>query len=147
MNFRGIHSRFFLAAALLILPGCGGAGQIDAPEVAPVKGKVTKNGTPLANVSVLYEPLDVAEGQNASSSSAMTNENGEYELVFNRDLMGAMVGKHRVKLVKDEPVDEKGKPVPDAVVIPSQYNSATELEVTVPAEGLEGGDANFDIDF
>lgn len=144
MSARLLYVLVFLATAVP-LAGCGG-GLGDAPDVAPVSGKVTLNGQALPGVSVLYEPIEVPEKKVASSSSAMTNEQGEYELVFSRDLMGAMIGKHRVKLVKDEELDEDGNKVPNAVIIPPQYNSRTELEVDVPPEGLDGGAANFELD-
>lgn len=125
--------------------GCGGGASQDAPQTAPVKGKVTRKGTPLPGVSVTYQLLDAPEGQ-AAMSTAVTNAAGEYELIFSRNLKGAVPGKHRVRLTAEDGIDNEDprKKAPDEVVIPPKIGT---LEVTVPAAGLNGGEANFDLDF
>lgn len=134
-------------SGLLALAGCGGA-PADAPEAAPVKGKVTRSGAPLAGVSVSFQPIDAKEGQ-FTASTGLTNDAGEYELMLNRNLMGAVPGKHKVRLTKDQKdsVDDDGNKLASPVIIPEKYNTQTELEVEVPKEGLNGGAANFDLDF
>jgi len=133
---------FLLGATCL--SGCGSS---DAPVVATVKGKVTRKGQPLGGVSIQYLPQDIPEGAPRTSSYATTRDDGSYELILNRNLMGAMVGKHKVRIDADEPVDEAGKPNPLAVVIPKQYSRESTLEVVVPEDGLNGGAADFDLDF
>ena len=129
----------------LLLVGCSGAPD-DAPEVAPVKGKVTRKGAALAGVMVSYQPIDVPEGAARSGSTGVTNEQGEYELIYNRNLNGAVPGKHQVTLIKDDGLDDEDerKKAPNEIVIPKDKASH---EVTVPPEGLDGGAANFDLDF
>ncbi len=139
------------AACVLMLvcfaAGCGG-GLNDAPDTAPVKGKITRNGQPLAGVSVVYQPIDVPEGKN-NPSQGLTNAAGEYELSLNRNVMGAVIGKHKVRLNKDtkESTDEDGNRLKNPVIIPDEYNSQTLLEIEVPATGLTGGASDFDLDF
>jgi hypothetical protein len=125
--------------------GCSSAPE-DAPTVAPVTGKVTRKGAPLAKAKVTYN-LVVKEGQPASSSMALTNDAGEYELVYSREANGATIGKHKVSITKDPAFDEDGKPLTTGEIVPDKYNTKTTLEVDVPPEGLEGGAANFDLDF
>ncbi|MEZ6055731.1 MAG: hypothetical protein R3C01_03410 [Planctomycetaceae bacterium] len=138
-----LASSLLVASLTLMICGCGG-GADDAPAVAPVKGKVLRKGEPLPFASITFEPVEAEDGKR-SPSSAMTNEQGEYELTFNRDLMGATLGKHTVRIVKDGATDENGAPNPDAVVVPVKYNTKSELEADVPAAGLT--DKNFDLDF
>lgn len=136
--------RSFCPCLLILLLGCGAS---DAPEVAPVKGKVTRRGEPLVGVSIQYTPQDIPEGAPRTSSIAVTNAKGEYELILNRNVMGAMIGKHKVRIDADEPVDETGKANPNAIVIPKVYNRETTLEVEVPPGGLQCGASDFDLDF
>ena len=127
------------------LCGCGGGPPADAPEAAPVKGKVTRQGAPLPGVSVTYQPLEAGEGK-SSASTGFTDDQGAYELVLNRSTMGAVPGKHQVRLTAQDGIDDEDptKKAPDEVVIPKGDAS---FEVSVPPEGLDGGDANFDLDF
>ena len=135
----------FGSAVLFLAVGCSGGAPADAPETAPVKGKVTRNGAPLPGVSVTYQLLDAPEGKSATSTG-FTNAQGEYELTLNRNTMGAVPGKHRVRLTAQDGIndDDPSKKAPEEVVIPQDVGS---LEVTVPPEGLNGGEADFDLDF
>jgi hypothetical protein len=134
-----------LVAAALVA-GCGGGVPDDAPQVVPVKGKITRKGAPLAGVSVQYSPKDVPAGGNRTSSTGATDENGEYELIFSRTQNGAVPGKHQVTLTLGDGFDDNNptKPAPDEIVIPADQAGH---EVTVPPDGLDGGEANFDLSF
>jgi hypothetical protein len=129
----------------LLVAGCGGGAPDDAPETAPVKGKITRRGAPLPGVSVTYQPLEAPEGK-SNPSIGSTNENGEYELMLSRSTMGAVPGKHQVTLRAQDGRDDEdpSKKAPNEVVIPV---SDASFEVVVPAEGLDGGDASVDLDF
>jgi hypothetical protein len=135
-----------LAAAAVILlgsAGCGGAPQ-DAPEVVPVKGRVLRKGQPFPGVTVRYNPVDPKEGQNFSYG--VTDANGYYELIYNVNLKGAVPGKHKVGLMAGDGFDDEDptKPAPQEVVIPKNLMAH---EVEVPPDGLNGGPADFDLDF
>lgn len=127
--------------------GCGGGRSSDAPTVVPVTGKVTRKGEPLPGARITYSPVELPDSVPASPSFATTDASGRYVLLFNRDLQGALIAKHRVQIVKDPAFDEKDRLLTTGVIVPPQYNSQTKLEVTVPPEGLEGEAANFDLDF
>lgn len=77
--------------------GCGPGG----PELADVSGKVTMDGEPLDNALVTFTPV---EGGRASSGK--TDENGHYTLAY-ADRMGAVVGKHKVRVTTLSEVEEK----------------------------------------
>lgn len=85
IGFSGLASA--LAIALLI--GCSRTPK----NVAPVKGKVTLGGQPLADAIVTFSPVT-----SGSPSSGRTNASGEYELVYTRDVNGAEKGEHTVDI-------------------------------------------------
>jgi hypothetical protein len=128
----------------LLLTGCGGVPG-DAPETVPVVGKVLRKGDPFADVSVVFQQLDMPEGQ-AVTSTGFTDEQGRYELMVNRNTAGAPPGKYKVSLIGDDGLDDidPRKKAPGEVVIPSGLAS---FEFVVPPEGLEGGAADFDLEF
>ncbi|MBC7352006.1 MAG: carboxypeptidase regulatory-like domain-containing protein [Thermogutta sp.] len=78
---------------LLLVAGCGSKG----PRLAPVKGKVTLDGQPLANAIVTFTP--VAGGP---ASTGVTNSNGEYELACQLG-RGAVVGQHKISVRSQPP--------------------------------------------
>jgi len=136
------------AAALLFLAGCS----TEPFDLAPVKGRVTLNGEPLADAAVLFQPL-VPEGGNGlevgPESGAHTNADGTFELrTFAPERIGAVVGRHRVvvSLPKEEgqsggALTEEGT-TPDGVyntvkyTIPLRYRDGSALSYEVPPEGL-----------
>lgn len=145
-GFGLVSARMLFVLGAMALAGCGGAAA-DAPPVAPVEGTVKWNGAPLAGVTVTYMPTDVAAGIATSPSLGITDDKGHYVLTFSAAQKGAIIGKHKVLLQKDSPVDDEEKPIPDAIVIPPRYNGDTKLIVTVPPNGLSGGEADFDLQF
>jgi hypothetical protein len=133
----------FFCGLLLLATGCGG------PSLAPVSGKITLDGKPLADATVGFYPL----GANASiTSSGKTNSNGEYTLKTVMDSRtGAIVGKHRVSITvepdlvgnTDLPADKLGK-IARPPKLPARYQGTeSELTCEVPSGGKT--DANFDL--
>ncbi len=85
------------AALLLAVLGCGRG---DRPPLGTVSGTVTLDGEPLAGAVVMFE----TEGVPASTS--ITDETGHYELTYLRDIRGAAVGIHTVRIATiAEPAD------------------------------------------
>ena len=127
-----------ICAVLLVGSGCG--TKSDMPETAEVQGTVTLDSKPLANAKILFMP---EEGQ---TSEAVTDEAGKYVLRYKGDIMGAKVGKHKVTIstfeeavLNDMGQPEGGKPE----LVPTKYNTATTLEVTVDPEKTDP--INFDL--
>jgi len=91
----------FVACAVIVFSlGCGGGN----PNVAPVTGTVTLDGQPLADATVLFNPM----GEEGSFSSGGTDANGKYELTYSADQKGAWIGQHTVIIskVEEEPGGE-----------------------------------------
>src|SRR5437763_662474 len=83
----------FLAAALTLAAGCGGQ------KFAPVSGRVTLNGKPLANAQVAFNPIPPTGSiESGPSAVGTTNQNGEFTLRVSLKQRGAVIGKHRVAI-------------------------------------------------
>jgi hypothetical protein len=127
------------AALSLTLAGCG-----EPYQVAPVSGKVTLDGKPLANVRVVFQP---SGGKNSAEtgpgSSGVTDAQGQYALktISAKPQPGAVVGPHTVQfdaVVTPKPGQEAALPDPKAPRIPP-----TSQPFEVPAAGTD--QANFDL--
>jgi hypothetical protein len=124
MRLHGGLSAVFAICLSAALSGCG-----DAPEgLATVTGKVTLDGQPLEGALVEFTPQE-----KGSPSVGRTDAEGNYELQFNRDHMGAAVGQHQVRVSTFNSGDPEGdppvQPVPEKV--PAKYNVKTDLTKTV----------------
>ena len=106
------------ACCLLVLSGCGG----DLPKLGTVHGKVTLDGKPLADAGVVFTPID-----GGRQSMAVTGTNGKYALTYLRDIRGAKIGQHSVRISVAD--GESGK----TEYIPIQYNEQTILRENVQA--------------
>ncbi len=89
------HSRSAAVLVLFVAAGCG-----KAPfEFAPVSGRVTLNGKPLANATVTFQPLVVGDDKTRPSDSfGKTDAEGRFSLaaVLPPGQRGAAVGQRRV---------------------------------------------------
>ena len=123
----------YTAIAFLFAVGCGG------PKYAPVSGVVMFNGKPLVGGVVSFQPMhDKGENAAAPGSTGKTNDKGEYSLKGVGGEIGALVGKHKVRITAADNQaqgDADGRPsnsaAPPREKIPQIYNSQTTLEKTV----------------
>lgn len=83
-------------------------------------GTVTLDGAPLAGALVVFTP----DGP-GRSAVATTDQAGRYELTFLRDIVGANVGAHTVRITTATE-DRGGKEIP-----PDRYHTKTELVAAV----------------
>lgn len=86
-----------LAALTLSFAGCGDSS------IAPVSGKVTIDGAPVAGIRVVFSPI-LVEGENETGpwSSGLTDESGTYTLETRYKDSGAAVGEHSVSFSYDD---------------------------------------------
>lgn len=147
-----MRTRLLFAVPLLLAVGCSG----DGFKLVPVSGRVTKNGQPLANVRVTFQPI----GENPGPGSAGTTDaDGRYKLVVSSQQHqgdGAVVGKHTVRIgsvlpgeganVTDPSIGSPdGEPLTGKELIPPKYNQDTILTFDVPPGGTDKAD--FDLKF
>jgi len=88
-----------VVSLLLLVLGCGPKG----PKVVPVTGRVTKDDSPVSNVLIHFWP------ERGRPSSARTDDDGRFELVFSKEIpKGAVPGKHKVYFTLEQAsIDEK----------------------------------------
>lgn len=87
-NIRRTSLPVFLLLAIAI--GCG-----TSHRPVPVSGRITYEGAPLKNASILFQP----ETGNVPGSADISDEDGRYSLTLataGPDVEGAVVGRHRV---------------------------------------------------
>jgi hypothetical protein len=84
--------RFPVLVCLLPLLAAGCSSE--ARSAAPVAGKVTVNGQPLADIGVTFEPVGSGAGR---GSFGRTDAAGNYRLRFiDNNQTGALMGKHNI---------------------------------------------------
>ena len=95
-------SRAGLLAALFATVALSGCGH---PATAPVKGRVTCDGTPVAEVTVTFNPLPRSEGDREPGKPAtgFTDADGVFILSTFKNYDGALIGKHKVTLTPSNP--------------------------------------------
>jgi hypothetical protein len=130
-----------LSFVVLLAAGCG------STKTAPVSGRITLNGKPLAKASVTFAPIGSKDKQEPGPSSAgITDADGRYSLtLIGEEGNGAMIGKHKVRIALQEEVDTtvdeiKPKDAAKLKQLPLKYNGQTTLEFDVPAGGTDKAD-------
>jgi hypothetical protein len=133
-----MRNHLLVAALVLFAVGCGSGN------IAPVSGRIMLDNKPLANATVLFQPLS-SENFPGPSSAGKTNEQGEFTLqLATSNVRGARVGKHKVVITAYEgdgaiPSSSGGGLVPKGLV-PRCYNVDSELTFDVPPEGSTSAD-------
>jgi hypothetical protein len=105
---------------LTALVGCGGESNI-----GEVGGTVTLDGNPLPDALVTFSPKSGA----GSPSAGRTDTSGNYSLSYTRDISGAELGEHIVRITTYQAGDPDAEP-PTASVpekVPLKYNHKSEL--------------------
>jgi hypothetical protein len=135
--FRFRASRaIWLPVAAALLAGCGRGG----PEIAYVTGRVTMDGKPLANASVIFIP------ENGRPAGAATDADGNYVLNFAQGRRGAIPGKNAIRITtqRDPTPGEGDEAIPGSKeTVPAKYNTNSTLEFVV--EPGKKNVANFDL--
>ena len=142
-------------AALALLVGLAAAGCGGGPTIAPVSGKVTLDGKPYRDAVVSFQPVGSKDSPNPGRGSAgVTNDKGEFTLLYDGQKNGAVVGPHRVRIftrvpVEAPPEDTKSESVPGKgpgkyrEPIPPEWNEMSEKTFDVPSGGTDK--ASFEI--
>lgn len=78
-----------------VMVGCGGSGP--ALEMRPVSGTLTwDDGSPIAGAQINFLPTEGGPG-----SSGHTDESGKFTLALGTGIKGAVVGKHKITIMKE----------------------------------------------
>ena len=125
------------------LAGCGGAPDIERPELIPTAGVVKQGEAPLADAEVRLIPIEKTPGQGATGR---TDAEGKFQLVAWTGEAGAPAGKYRItvsrRLMPDGtpvPANDPTPPIESPAVesLPPKYSSpeASELTATIIPDG------------
>jgi hypothetical protein len=125
-----------LVKMLLVMAAFAGCEISDAPETAPVQGKVTFQGRPLAHVGVTFFPE--SKGPIATGN---TDEKGEFTLTTVSPGDGAPVGMNKVTFGKAE----EGPAKSGAVAIPERYTRPSTSEFTAEVKPRTNNVFTFDL--
>ena len=151
-HFSWMHSlraAAVLALALPIFVGCD-----RGPKYVPVSGVIKLNGKPYGEAVVSFQPI-ATQGNDSpgSGSTSFTDATGRYTLKSADGHDGAVIGKHRVRIMSKgnlPVIDYATQTSPDNVTgpskadpIPRSWNVDSDKEFVVPASGTK--DADFDI--
>ena len=143
-------ARLALLAGVAALAGCSGGAKF-----APVSGVVSLDGQPYPTAVVSFQPQASDGNPNPGrGSSAYTDENGRFVLKGLDGENGAVVGKHRVRIMtrggdvtgqlpEGQSSDDGATKNRNLDPIPPEWNALSAKEFDVPAGGTK--DANFDI--
>lgn len=115
-----------------------GCAEQDYGDLGKVTGTVTFDGQPYPDALITFTP---DEGR---PSRAITDQSGNYELIYIRDTKGAEPGKHSVMITTvppEQPDNYTGPKFKEP--IPAKYNVRSELTETVE---LGPNIFNFDLD-
>lgn len=129
-----VRLAFAVSVCSLVIPGVTGCGRPGGPELVEVNGVITLDGKPAPKLVIRFIP----DGEKGSPSYGVTNQSGEYTLMYSADRVGAMPGKHRVEIEAVPPeIGENGEPVSGQIIteIPSRYSEPGALTAEVVDNG------------
>lgn len=135
---RRIVLALILSTALCFsVTGCG-----NSYDLAPVSGKITVDGQPLPNTSVIFQPTGAEPG--VPSSIGVTDAQGNYSLTTATETprAGAVPGPHRVSLSAVSQAPQSGEAPTTEATLPKKAAEA-KLTFDVPASGTT--EANFEL--
>lgn len=107
------------AITALAILGCSPAQQ---PPLGRVRGSVTFDGEALANATVRFTPAGPGR-----TSEGTTDADGRYELRYLRDIPGANIDHHTVRITTSSEVNGGRE------LLPPRYHSRSQLEARVVA--------------
>jgi hypothetical protein len=127
-----------IGGLIMVTAGCG-KKVAPPPPLGLVTGVVTLDGQPLSKASVSFVPT----GPQGHGAHGFTDEAGRYEVTYDADHAGAVVGSHRVEIrTGGEGYDKDGNFFESKERLPAKYHSQSRLTAEVVAGP---NDINFEL--
>ena len=136
----GLSEHLPLLCLVSLFCGCGGGG-----DVAPVSGRVTLGGQPLAGAVVTFQPMTSDDGSPVTTTGSVgrTDSSGRFELrLIAPDKPGAAVGQHRVTISTSTSDPANDAQLPTGERVPAAWRDGSK-SFEVPPGGTNA--ANFDL--
>ncbi|MEA3341866.1 MAG: hypothetical protein U9R15_18030 [Chloroflexota bacterium] len=133
-----------LVLGSILMAGCGES----LPETVEIHGKVTWEGKPLNNGTVIFESVGDGPDAPLRPAKGYLNSDGTYRLSTFRTNDGAMPGQYAVLIhaFTSAPSIEAMGPPPKSAIPASYGRSDTSgLSAIVPADGTTELEINFDL--
>ena len=112
-----------LLSGLVLVAGCG-----QGLPVVPASGVVLLDGAPLANVTVMTQPIATDSPNPGPGSFGRTDAEGRFDLeLVKPELRGAIIGDHRVMITPVGTATDKW---------PGSFSDGS-LRIQVPKEGTK----------
>jgi len=131
-----------LTLGLFAAVALGGCAKKGGMETAPVSGKVTYRGKPLATGTVMFVP---SEGPAATGE---INSEGVYKLTTYTSGDGAVIGKHKVTITAlqgmGDALPEQRSPTPPPLV-PAKYLNGESSGLTADVKPRTNNEVNFNL--
>lgn len=144
LNTQGTLTGFLVAGvgAAVLMAGCSRTPRVQRPPTYPVQGTVLMGGKPIAEATVMFNPIPEGNG-----AIAVTDAEGRYQLTTFVPNDGAMAGDYKVAIVKtvfgnaqsDSPMATSGDP---KNMLPVRYANGETSGFT--ATVVAGPDNRFD---
>lgn len=120
LHLRRFDDRLVSQAALSLTMLVVGCTPSDRPALGRVTGTVTLDGNPLANASVRFTPRGPGR-----TSEGTTDRDGRYQLRYLRDILGADIDHHAVRITTSS--EENG----GRELLPPRYHARSRLEAEI----------------
>jgi hypothetical protein len=91
---RVLRIHLSLGTVLCAMALAAGCNSDTRPELGLVRGKITLDGKPLAGAGIAFRPES-----GARESRSITDDQGRYELNYIREIQGAAIGWHAVRII------------------------------------------------
>jgi hypothetical protein len=111
-----------IVAVCVSIASVSGCSRGDRPPLGAVHGRITLDGKPLAGAHVGFSPET-----GGRTSAGVTDAAGNYELKYLRDIMGAKVGVHTVRI---STAHDRAR---QTETVPARYNVQSTLQKQVAA--------------
>jgi hypothetical protein len=136
-----MRCHYLVISCLVFASGCGGTN------IVPVSGRVTLDGKPLVNGTIIFQPLS-EEKNPGPGSRGKTDGEGKFTMqLMTGNKPGALVGSHRVSVTAyegDDSIPSSGSDMKfRKLLVHEDYNAKSKLTVDVPAGGTT--EANIEV--
>src|SRR3954466_2152102 len=111
------------AFCLMVVIACGGCNR-NSVDIAPVRGKVTVDGKPLAKAKIRFAPTAKGNTEPGKPAWGDVQTDGTYRLTTHKTGDGAVVGEHWVTILNPDEDLPQGVPDFSRLMLPKKAQVA-----------------------
>jgi hypothetical protein len=146
----GLSVLFLFFAGAAVLSGCAKREFQNLRQATyPVRGKVTLDGKPVANATIVFKPVDAAKFKWREQPQAKSDAEGSFTVFTYEANDGAPAGDYRVGIATLAAAEDEGSDQvrrdKNAVKIPARYGDAATSGLTAKVEAKPSDLATFEL--